>query len=81
MKKNSLWLVYGLLVSVFLVGAMFSVSTNAIAQGDGVSYTQLEAVGDRVEKYLVMDVTYLYFDYDAAKKIMNLKKLLIKDYY
>lgn len=51
------------------------------SESDNVSYNEVEHVGIRVEKYLVMDGTYLYFDYDSAKKIMNLKKLLIKDYY
>lgn len=38
------------------------------SESDNVSYNEVEHVGIRVEKYLVMDETYLYFDYDSAQK-------------
>lgn len=72
-----------LLGITFLLGICVLILPNndvAAADGEELSYSEVEKIGEKVEKYIIVDNDRLYFNYQKLKIIMKVQKSLSKDY-
>lgn len=65
-KTKSFRLVVTICISFLMMFAVI-VPANADEKQD-VTFNQVEEIGKKVEQYLVIDGTYLYFDYEKAEQ-------------